>query len=199
MTQTTHAPPRTIRLFAWMGSWLLAGLAWIPTVGQACGMPVTVGPSTLGTMGLSLGPFLGFWTLKMAAMMLPTLAPLLSRHLETARLRTPGLFLVARAGGVVLGYLLIWAAFGLPVCGLALAEGTLILKAPAIALEGGAIALVAVGCYQLTPLQAVCLASCHEHPDRRSVHVRLPAALLDVGVGVAHGIDCLGTCGGLML
>jgi predicted metal-binding membrane protein len=199
MAQTTRSPQPEIRLIAWMESWLLAGLAWIPTVGQAQGMSSTPGSSTLGTMGMPLGAFLGFWTLMMAAMMLPTLAPRLALHLEMARLQTRGLLLAVRAGGLMLGYLLVWAACGLPIYGLAVGEAFLIVKAPSVALEARAIVLVAVGLYQLTPLQARCLASCQRHLDRQPPRQALPAALYDVGTGMAHGIDCLGTCGGLML
>lgn len=193
MAQMTHAP-QTTRLMAWIGCWLLAGLAWISTVGQARGMPPAA-----GTMGMPLASFLSFWTVMMAAMMLPTLALILTPHLAAMRLRTRGWRLAVRVGAVVLGYLLVWAAFGLPIYGLALMEAVLIRLAPSLALEGGALVLVAAGLYQLTPLQAACLASCRGPLCRRQFSLPLPVSLQGVGTGVAHGLDCLGACGGLML
>jgi predicted metal-binding membrane protein len=178
----------------WIGCWLLAGLAWIPTVGQARGMPPIP-----GTMGMPLASFLGFWTVMMAAMMLPTLAPVVAVHLEALRLRTRGWRLSIRVGAVMLGYLFVWAVFGLPIYGLAMVEASLIRQAPSLALEGGAIVLVAVGLYQLTPFRAACLALCHGHQCRRLFSWPLPVFLQEVGTGVAHGLDCLGACGGLML
>lgn len=194
MAQMIRAPQVTTRLMAWIGCVLLAGLAWIPTVGQARGMP-----PTLGTMGMPLASFLSFWTVMMAAMMLPTLAPIVTLHLEAMRLRTGGWRMAVRVGAFGLGYLLIWAVFGLPIYGLALMEAALIRLSPSLALEGGAIVLVAAGLYQLTPLQARCLASCRGPRCRRPPCLPLPISLQEVGMGVAHGLDCLGACGGLML
>ncbi len=194
MVQMAQPLQTKARLMAWIGCWLLAGLAWIPTLEQARDMP-----SIPGTMGLSPVPFLGFWTLMMAAMMLPTLAPQLSLHLEITRQGPCGLLLAARAGGMLLGYLLVWAACGLPVYGLAAVEGFLILTAPSLAHEVGALVLVAVGFYQLTPFLATCLASCHRHPGKHPDRLPLPAALHEVGTGIIQGINCLGACGGLML
>lgn len=193
MAQMPPAPQAT-RLVAWIGCWLLAGLAWIPTVQQARGMPPTP-----GTMGMPLASFLCFWTVMMAAMMLPTLAPIVTLHLEVMRPQRRGLLRAVRLGAFGLGYLLVWAVFGLPIYGLALMEASLLRLAPSLALECGAIVLVAVGLYQLTPLQAACLASCHGPPCRRPLCLPLPASLQEVGTGVAHGLDCLGACGGLML
>jgi predicted metal-binding membrane protein len=75
--------------------------------------------------------------------------------------------------------------------------------------------LVAAGLYQMTPLQARCLASCNRHlgapsahageahlssaPHTLHAHPSLPDALQDISAGLAHGRDCLGTCGGYML
>ncbi len=194
MVRTTQPLQTKARLMAWIGCWLLAGLAWIPTIEQAQDMPAIP-----GTMGLSLVPFLGCWSLMMAAMMLPTFAPQLAWHLEMTPQQGRRPLLAARAGRVLLGYLLVWAACGLPVYGLAAAEGFLLLKAPSLVPEMGALVLVTLGCYQLTPFQAACLASCHRHPGRRPARWLLPAALQDIGTGLAYGITCLGACGGLML
>ena len=50
---------------------VLAALAWIVTVDQANGMGI--GP---GTMGLTFLAFLTLWVVMMAAMMLPSVAPM---------------------------------------------------------------------------------------------------------------------------
>ena len=54
----------------WIALTALAALAWVVTVRQARSMGN--GP---GTMGLSFGLFLALWVLMMAAMMLPSVAP----------------------------------------------------------------------------------------------------------------------------
>ena len=181
------------RIF-WVGSLLLAVLAWIPTIQQSRGMW-----SIPGTMGMPLGAFLVFWTLMMVAMMGPSVAPIASLHLEIARLRTHGPHLVAHVGAFVTGYLLVWTAFGLPIFGLAGLEGHFATTAPPVASAAAAGVLVVAGFYQLTPLRARCLASCNQH---LGAHAHLPIArypLQTVRAGLAHGMDCLGACGGCML
>jgi predicted metal-binding membrane protein len=178
----------------WVGSVLPALLAWIPTVQQSRGMS-----SIPGTMGMPLGAFLVLWTLMMVAMMGPSVAPIASLHLEAMRLRARGPHLVARIAAFVMGYLLVWTAFGLPIFGLAALEGHLAGMAPQVAIVAGTTILVAAGVYQLTPLQAQRLASCNLH---LGAHVHLPKArgtAQDVRAGLAHGADCLGACGGCML
>ena len=156
--QTRRSSPAVTRRIFWVGSLLLAGLAWIPTIQQSRGMW-----SIPGTMGMSLGAFLVFWTVMMVAMMGPSLAPTASLHLETARLRTHPPHLVAQAGAFVMGYFLVWTAFGLPIFGLAGLEGHFTTTAPPVASAAAAVVLVAAGFYQLTPLRARCLASCNQH------------------------------------
>lgn len=56
---------------------------------------------------MGMPAFLAGWTLMMAAMMLPSITPLVLLH---RRVRGGGRFTVALA----LGYLLVWTAFGLP-------------------------------------------------------------------------------------
>ena len=62
-------PVRQLAL-PWIALAALAAVAWAITVAQARSMGN--GP---GTMGLELLPFLGLWVLMMAAMMLPSVAP----------------------------------------------------------------------------------------------------------------------------
>jgi predicted metal-binding membrane protein len=194
MIQTRRSPLEAPQRIIWAGNLLLAVLAWIPTIQHSRSMP-----SIPGTMGMPLGSFLVFWTLMMVAMMGPSLAPIAALHLETAHLRTHGPHLVARVGTFAMSYLLVWTAVGLPIFGLAGLEGHFASTAPPLARAAGAMVLVVAGFYQLTPLQARCLASCNRHlcGQARLQHARDP--LQSVTAGLAHGVDCLGACGGCML
>ena len=62
-------PPRQLAV-PWLAVGALAAVAWVVTVVLARAMGN--GP---GTMGLALLPFLGLWVVMMAAMMLPSAAP----------------------------------------------------------------------------------------------------------------------------
>ena len=168
---------------------ILAAGAWAATLAIARGMT-----GMTGTMGLGLAAFVPIWTLMMAAMMLPSVAPTASLYAKTVRSNR-----VARVAGLVLGYLAVWAAAGLPAYGLARLTGWLTGQHPSAA-HILAVAVFAVcGVYQLSRLKDRCLAHC-----------RSPLALLlhygsyrgrfrDLRVGVDHGRYCLGCCWGLMV
>ncbi len=136
------------------------------------------------------------------AMMGPSLAPIASLHLEAVHPRAGGLQLVACGGAFVLGYFLVWTAFGLPIFGLAAVEEHVASTAPPVAVAAGATILVVAGLYQMTPLRARYLASCNRHLGAQAHLPHAPNArhpLQDVSAGLAHGVDCLGACGGCML
>jgi predicted metal-binding membrane protein len=145
-----------------------AGIAWAVTVERMSGMDA--GPGTdLG----GLGWYLGVWATMTAAMMLPS-------TLFVARVPRglPVLF--------VAGYLAAWTAYGLIGYGLfrlvtSFDTGWLAWDRGGPYVAGGAI--VAAGIYELTPLKRRYLRRC-----------RTPAARS----GLAHGLDCVGCCAGLM-
>jgi predicted metal-binding membrane protein len=193
VTQTRRFPPVVMQRIFWVGGLLLVGLAWIPTIQQSRGMW-----SIPGTMGMSLGAFLVYWTLMMVAMMGLSVVPIASLYMEITRLRTHGPHLVAHVGAFVGGYLLIWTACGLPIFGLATLEGHFAATTPAVASAAAGVLAVA-GCYQLMPLRARCLVSCNQHLGAHA-HLRIARySLQPVRAGLAHGTDCLGACGGCML
>lgn len=177
---------------AWMLTHFLMLLAWIPTLTHVWSMPAA---HMHGPMGMSLLAFLPFWTLMMAAMMLPALSPICSLHLQALSQRTDDvLALLARLGCFLLGYLLIWAASGFPVYALSLLGYGLARGMPVVGWLVGVLLLVAIGLYQLTPLAGRYLRHCNP---------ALPCAMSPEGpdllAGLRHGLHCLGACGPLML
>jgi predicted metal-binding membrane protein len=167
------APMRTLLL--------LAGLvvaAWAVTVERMQGMDA--GPGTdLG----GLGWYLGIWVTMMAAMMLPSEAP---AAVPVGRLTRglPTLIFLA-------GYLAVWTAYGLAAYGLfrlvtSFDTGWLAWDEGGPYVAGGVIA--AAGIYELTPLKQYCLRRCRSpHPDGPAFRS-----------GVANGLFCVGSSGGLM-
>ena len=179
---------------SWIALLAAAALAWVLTVRSASGMPP--GP---GTMGRDLPGFVVLWVLMMAAMMLPSVAPTVGLYLHTLRARSTGRTRALRSAGLVTGYLLTWAAFGVLAFAAARAGGHLASGAPQTAAWVGAILLAGAGVYQLTPLKDRCLSHCRS-PLGFLVHFGgFSGRLRDLRVGLYHGAYCVGCCWGLML
>src|SRR4051794_33487027 len=138
----------------------LAGIAWVLTGDQMSGMDA--GP---GTDPGTLGFFLGVWVVMMAAMMFPSIAPMVSMHvrIQDAR-KVRGQSAPVGATTVFVGaYLISWAAAGLVGYGVfqlgkALTGDTFSWHNAGPELAGGIIVLAAI--YQLTPMKDVCLRHC---------------------------------------
>jgi predicted metal-binding membrane protein len=177
---------------------ILSGLAWAWTV-AATAMPAC--------HLLGLGPFVVMWTVMMAAMMLPSVIPVVlaftaftrTRNRGTGRAGPEGIAAVA-AGFFVAGYLVAWGLLGVPAYALLEAAARLTDAAPAFATAGpvAGLLLVACGIYQLTPLKDACLRHCRVPHLFLGHHWRdgLGGAL---ALGTHHGLYCAGCCASLMV
>jgi predicted metal-binding membrane protein len=171
-----------------------AGLAWAVTVRGALEMD-----SAQRTMGRALGEFLIFWIAMMAAMMLPSVAPVGSLYVRSVCAGLSGVLRVLRVAGVVLGYLGVWAAFGVVAFVAAWAAQLLATGAPSAAPWMGAAIVAAAGVYQLTPLKNRCLRHCRS-PLGFLLHFGgYSGRLRDIRVGVYHGVYCVGCCWALFV
>ncbi len=160
----------------------IAATAWAVVVFSA-------DPMTMDEMGFSAeraAAFVGAWLVMMAAMMLPSAAPLVLLY---RRGSTP-----FRAALVTAGYLGVWAAVGLAayaahVVAMRIGDGT----------RGYLVAgvLVAAGLYELTPLKSVCLSKCRTPLDFLMQRWR-SGPLGAFRLGAEHGAYCLGCCWALM-
>jgi predicted metal-binding membrane protein len=169
---------------------------WIVTVIRMEGMDA--GPGTdLG----GLGWYVGIWVTMMAAMMLPSAAPmvLLFRRVSSERARRGQSFVPTWV--FVLAYLAVWAVYGLAAYGvyrLVVHVGGDFFAwdrgGPYVA--GAAIALA--GVYELTPLKSVCLRHCRSPMHYVLGHWR-HGRLGAIRMGAEHGAFCVGCCWGLML
>ena len=185
---------RRIRL-----SGLLLGAAlatWILVVQRMRGMDA--GPGTdLG----GLGWYLGVWVTMMAAMMLPSVAPMVLLFDKVSAER-------ARRGRAVVptwifasSYFAVWTLYGLAAYGVYRVVRSLHLGfldwdrgGPYVV----AALLVFAGAYELTPLKTVCLRHC-----RSPMHFVLGGWRNGIGgafrMGAEHGAYCVGCCWGLMV
>ena len=186
----------------WTALLALAALGWAATVFEAHSMSRMADMSGMPGMSAASSPalsFLSVWTAMMVAMMFPSLAPVVAAaggdgRLQAGRGAAPTLIFL-------LGYLAVWAAVGVGAYVLSLIVPGVRMAAPG--LRGarpfiGGLVLVVAGVYQWSPLKKLFLGNC-----------RSPLSLLqqDWGtgalgafrLGIAHGAQCVGCCGGLML
>jgi predicted metal-binding membrane protein len=176
---------------------VLAGVGWTATSLRMRGMDD--GP---GTDPGALGFWVMSWVVMMAAMMFPSIAPMVVAHANIQRLRrqkghdAP----VAASIAFVAGYLISWTAFGLATYAaysLALAANPGFLAWDRGGRYAVAAVVVAAAIYQMTPAKDVCLRKC-----RGPLDFVLGAWRDGVGgslrMGVEHGAWCVGCCWALM-
>lgn len=179
---------------AWILVVLIAVPAWALTIGQARDMGVEP-----GTMGMALPLFLLLWVTMMAAMMLPSMAPVALTWVRGIGRQSSGWARTARTVEFVGGYLLVWTAFGLLAYAALAFTGGLVDDHPTAGRWIGSIAFLLAGLYQLGPLKHVCLRHCRDPLSHlvRYAGFRRPAR--DLRVGLHHGAYCVGCCAGLMV
>lgn len=178
----------------WAALLVLTALAWIVTVAGAR----TMG-NMPGTMGLALPAFLAMWTVMMAAMMLPSVAPVGALYVRAVRHGSRGAAAALRVSGLISGYLIAWAAFGLVAYLAARLAGYLASHRPEAAPAVGAAVFIVCGLYQITPLKERCLAHCRS-PLGVLLHLgNYRGRLRDLRAGLYHGAFCVGCCWALMI
>jgi len=147
-----------------------------------------------GTMGLGLPAFLPVWTLMMAAMMLPSVAPvavLYERSVTRNR--------ILRLTGFSAAYLLVWALVGVPAFAIAALVPLLAMDHPLSARFIAAGIFLVIGLYELSPLKDRCLQQCRSPLSLLLHYSSFHGPLLDVRAGTHHALYCLGCCWALML
>jgi predicted metal-binding membrane protein len=138
------------------------------------------------------GTFLIAWIVMMAAMMLPSSAPMFLLFRVSASDGPHGELRTVAFG---VGYLLVWAVVGAVVL---VAQRVIdVVVNPELRPLGVALVLLAAGAYQFTPLKATCLRACQTPADFLVRHWR-SGTLGALRLGVDHGLYCLGCCWALM-
>lgn len=165
------------------GGWTLS-MAWMRMPGQ-------------GWADL-VASFLGMWVAMTAAMMLPSLVPMLRRYRQAVGAAAP-----SRLGGLTTyvgtGYFLAWVALGVAILPLGLALAQTGLRVPAWARAVPLLAGVAVllaGGLQLTAWKARRLACCRTAPVHGQELSATAAAAWRLGLRL--GWHCITCCAPLM-
>jgi predicted metal-binding membrane protein len=164
------------------GGWTLSGL-WTPLCGQGWADAAAC--------------FIGMWTVMMAAMMLPSLAPMLWRYSQA--LGRGGQAHVGRLTALAAGgYFLAWILLGALVFVVCAAVAELAMRVPAIARAvplAMAVVIVLAGAFQFTSCKARHLACCRP-ASRHALPLRANAGTAWCH-GVALGFQCVQACAGL--
>ena len=189
--------PSAIQLGLIFGLLLLAAVAWALTGDRMAGMDA--GPGTdLGGLGF----WLTAWVVMMAAMMFPSIAPMVVMYarIEEGK-RQKGQPTQAGATAIFVGgYLLTWTAVGLLAytvfeAGRSLHLGFLSWDSGGPYVAGGGILLAAT--YQLTPQKDGCLRHGRNPITFVLMHWR-SGRVGALRMGMEHGGWCVGCCWGLM-
>jgi predicted metal-binding membrane protein len=165
------------------GGWTMS-MAWMRMPGQ--------------TWPDAVASFLGMWVVMMAAMMLPSLLPMLWRYRQAVG-RTGTTHLGRLTALVGVGYFSVWTVFGMAAFPLGVALAAAEMQLPALAravpIAAGVVVLIA-GALQFTAWKARHLACCREAPGRE----RTLSA--DAGTAWRHGLSlglhCSQCCSGLI-
>ena len=92
-----------------------------------------IGP---GTMGLTFLAFLALWVVMMAAMMLPSVAPMVIVWVRSVSARETAWQRINGVAQFLAGYLIVWAAFGLLAYVAFVGSGRLVDSSPTAAKSG---------------------------------------------------------------
>lgn len=158
-----------------------------------------------GMAGLSwtaerVAVILVMWIVMMTAMMLPSAAPMILLYRAIARKRFPGAGYGFRMSTFASGYLMVWAVFSIAATAAqwALDQAGMLSASMAFSSRPASAALLLMtGLYQLSPLKYACLRQC------RSPVAFLAQSWRDdlvgiLGMGMRHGLYCVGCCWALM-
>ncbi len=206
-----------MRLSGWRGTWpdravaipilvslaVLAVISWIVTIWQTgsstmmmdSGVPMSIDAS--GRLALDTAVyFLVIWLFMMAAMMFPSLWPVVLAYAATSRGRP-----AASVPIFIAGYLLVWEIFGLAAYLFYVIVGAIAMGVPAVGMNlnivAGVLAILA-GLYQLTPMKAICLSACQGRVSSLVADIRFGKSS-PLGLGISHGRSCVGCCAGEMI
>jgi len=172
----------------------LAGLGWAYVSAQGGSKTMSVGADFE-----SFAIFLATWVVMMAAMMFPSVAPVVLVYAQYTRRRVGAWPLFATL--FVAGYLMIWGAVGVGAYVLVGLVAPLVGAIPSVQAApqvflGAAIG--AGGLYQLTPLKEKCLGHCRS-PLHWLIGGFRSGASGALRMGIEEGVFCVGCCAGLML
>lgn len=187
----TEKPETRKGSLGWAVFLVIAASAWAVTIWQMAEM-------SKGMM-VPIHVFITTWIVMMAAMMLPSVAPVALMWARSIKSSSSGGVRLVRNSFFVAGYLVVWGAFGLIAYVGSMGIAALSEKYPDHSKWFVAGLFVIAGVYQLTPLKDVCLKHCRSPMSQLLAYAALKGPAVDLRVGMHHGMYCVGCCWGIML
>ena len=182
-------------LVTYAGLLLATAAAWAsmlssPMGGDMAGMEMTMAPTLRDGAAFVIA-----WAIMMAAMMLPSAAPMIALYAAVQRDAPGAVARTGRVGVFALTYVALWAITGVPIYFASLA---LMAVGPLTLAYTIAAVLVVAGAFQLSPLKQVCLRHCRSPLGFLLGHWRT-GWRGGARMGWAHALYCLGCCWALMV
>jgi predicted metal-binding membrane protein len=140
------------------------------------------------------------WIAMMVAMMLPSAAPMILLFAVIDRNRPEAGSAIGATGLFAFGYLVVWAGFSIAATAAQWELQQAALLSPAMEIGSATTAgflLLLAGVYQLTPLKQACLRQCRSPLDFLTRYWRA-GSIGALGLGLRHGLFCLGCCWAVM-
>lgn len=200
LARACSRPAARVAIVIWVALLVLAALGWAVTVFAARSMGQMADMPGMPAASFSGSQFLSVWTAMMVAMMFPSIAPIATALTVVGDSRRQAGQRAAPTWIFLLGYLTVWCVVGVGAYLLSLVVPDAGMAAPGVHASRpviGGIILILAGVYQWSPLKKLFLGSC-----------RSPLGVLQewgkgtIGtfrLGITHGAQCVGCCGGLML
>lgn len=191
------------RFLVGAGLILLSAAAWTITLQSMLGNTMSTMDETMPQTWVpeNLFLFLGAWSVMMAAMMLPSMFPMVATYTAAVRSQHSATNAYARTAVFVSGCLLVWGAVGLVFYAADTVASTLQNIFPNLGLAGPLLTgglLILAGVYELSPLKDRCLTGCR-------TPLGFVASRWQEGfgggfrMGLEHGLYCLGCCGAMLV
>ena len=175
------------------GLLVIAASAWFAV---AWLRPAMANDGRMLTMGMGFPLFLGTWSLMMAAMMLPTVSPMVDAFVRVQSNRRAAGSAYVSTLAFIAGYLLVWCSLGVVAFTLARWLEDAAMDREWLMENGarlGGLLIAAAGVYQLSPLKRICLGRCRTPMSFVATSWR-DGGVGAVRMGVKHGAYCLGCC-----
>jgi predicted metal-binding membrane protein len=140
------------------------------------------------------------WTVMMAAMMLPSAAPMILMFDKVNRQRATRGAAGVPVSAFIAAYLLIWTLFSVAATGIQWwlsSTAMLTMSMELVSRSAAAGLLVLAGAFQWTPLKRMCLQQCHT-PFTFLMRYWRDGRSGAFEMGLRHGIYCVGCCWAVM-